>query len=127
MNSFDRLLLKRLQVALEPHGALSEFCRKTRLPRKTVENWLNGTTIPTTAVDTIAEGLGTPTWELLKPEETHPTSSSAESSRLAALGSIITRLTALDKDEIGNVALAIDAIEALRGSVKSHQLRKDQK
>lgn len=68
MRKSTDLLISRMASAFEPHGALAEFCRKTGFPRKTVENWLQGTTIPTTALDSIAEGLDMSPWDLIKPD-----------------------------------------------------------
>lgn len=70
MTKSAQLFLYRLARALEPHGAIAEFCRNTGFGRSSVQNWLERGQTPTIEnLDRVAEGLGTTAWELLKPEE----------------------------------------------------------
>jgi transcriptional regulator with XRE-family HTH domain len=63
-----KLVVDRIAEFTKPHGMLAEFCRESKLARRNVENWLNGTAIPLSAVDQIAKGLGTTPSALLNPK-----------------------------------------------------------
>jgi transcriptional regulator with XRE-family HTH domain len=63
------LLRNRLKKALSPHGAVSEFCRRTGFARSGVDRWMHNENIPKLDnLDVIAEGLGVNPWDLIKPE-----------------------------------------------------------
>lgn len=114
------LLLRRLREAVEPHGAVSEFCRKTRLPRKTVDNWLIGRSLPSLEnLETIATGLGVAPWQLLKPEGAEPAPAHDSS---ALLRKILPALAALDDHGLEAV---LELIRGLNGedAVPAHRLK----
>ena len=65
---------KRIAAATGPHGALSDFCRKTGLGRNTVERWIFEGVSPTLEnLERAAEGMGMQAWELIKPEDAQAT------------------------------------------------------
>lgn len=69
-NSWESLK-KRLGIALEPHGSVSEFCRVARLTRSSVDKWFDdrNPSIPSIEkLDRIAEGIGLKPWDAIKPE-----------------------------------------------------------
>lgn len=71
MDKASELFRKRLNEALEPRGAVADFCRKTDFARNTVEGWLAGTASPSIRnLEVAAEALNTDPWELIKPEDT---------------------------------------------------------
>jgi hypothetical protein len=117
MSDSANLLLKRLQSAVEPHGALAEFCRKSGLPRKTVENWLNGTTIPTTALDAIAVGMETTPEDLLRSSKVLRLAPVAD-PRLALFGGVVSRLAAFDEAQLRFILPYVDAASELGGGTK---------
>jgi transcriptional regulator with XRE-family HTH domain len=61
---------KRLAEYLKPHGAVSEFSRKTGISRGTLDNWLDDEkpTAPTLEfLDKVAEGMGVDPRTLISP------------------------------------------------------------
>lgn len=67
------VLRNRLLMYLSPHGAVSEFCRKTGLARSGVDRWLlpkekGGGSPNIENLDAIADALGITPWDLIKPE-----------------------------------------------------------
>jgi transcriptional regulator with XRE-family HTH domain len=66
-------LYNQLDRLLTPHGAVSEFCRKTKIGRSTVDAWLRRESSPTVAtLEIAAEALKREPWELLRPEGAKP-------------------------------------------------------
>lgn len=64
------LLRKRLILNLEPHGAVSEFSRKTGFSRAGVDKWLNNLSVPKIDVlDKFADALDQKPWQLIQPDE----------------------------------------------------------
>lgn len=68
MASSRELLVKRLSGLFAQHGSASDFCRRTGIPRATLENWLKRGMAPDLdSLDKIAEGLGLTAAELIRP------------------------------------------------------------
>lgn len=65
--------LARIRTALEPRGAVAEFCRKTGFARGSVLNWLEKGQSPNVEnLDRIAEFLKVEPWELIKDPDDAP-------------------------------------------------------
>lgn len=117
MSDSAALLLDKLRAAVEPHGALAEFCRRSGFARRTVENWLNGTTIPTTALDAIAAGLDTTPSALLAESKPLRLVAPAD-TRLALFGGIVSRVAAFDESQLRFLLPYVDAASEMGGGGK---------
>ena len=72
MSKSWKLLQERLVAALKdkPHGVISDFCRRTKLSRSSVDGWLDDLNAPNVVkLDQIALGLNQKTWQVIQPNE----------------------------------------------------------
>lgn len=109
MSESANLVLHRLREHLKPHGAVADFSRQTRIPRKNLDNWLAGrNAIPGEAYDLIAKGMGySATWELVKPNGDQ---AALRMSRSDLLGKIVLRLGGYDETNLLGVLKYLETI-----------------
>ena len=132
MSNTADLIINRLREAFQQHGAVAEFCRKSGLPRRTVDNWMAKRSYPgLDSLDAIAKGLDLQPWELLKPpttsqlQEAGPKLVDPDASRLAALGSIVARISTFNEDELRFIEPPIGLVEDTRRAVQTEKLQKN--
>lgn len=128
MSRTSSILFDRLREHLEPHGAVSEFSRKTGIPRRNLDNWLSGTAIPVEAIDTIAAGMGVEPWELLKPPNTPELQKTGPKlvvdSTSSLLGDAVRLLAGLDDHELRTVLPYIETAPELAATTRLSQNKK---
>jgi len=55
---------------LAGHGEVAALARRTGINRATIDKWMNGESVPNLEfLDTLAEGLETTPWDLIKPDD----------------------------------------------------------
>lgn len=116
---------KRLSDALAPHGAVSEFSRKSGISRATLDKWLddkNPTAPSLEFLDKAAAGLGVEPWELLKPLGPHAPRE-APDARLALFGAIVSRLAALNEPQLRFLLPYVDSAIEIQGAGQRQELR----
>lgn len=88
------LFAKRLNEQLAPHGAVSEFCRKTGFARATVDRWLAAERAPELEqLEFVAQALGKEPWQLIAPEK-------MANPHEPVLRELFTRLLAMEQDQL---------------------------
>lgn len=70
MADSTKLFSQQIGKALEPHGAVAAFCRKTGFNRETVDRWIEEEASPTLRnLDKVAVALERDAWDLIRPRE----------------------------------------------------------
>lgn len=116
MSNASEVFSKKLGDLLAPHGAVTEFCKKTGLNRATVDNWLHGRTPPNVSkLQEVADALGVEPWEMIHPR---PSELLEKNEFLSAMDKAASDIAELES-EIRQLKAANKALDAEVQSIRA--------